>query len=168
MNWAHVHLLLNHVPVLGTIFGLALLGYALAWRNDGLTRVALGVFVVVALLALPAYLSGEPAEEVMERAAAVSKPAIEAHEKAALAALIGVELLGLIALGGLYVSRGGRALSAKVARAALVVSLVTAGLMARTANLGGQIRHAEIRAGVELPPGEHSEEVKGDEREGSP
>lgn len=56
MNWAHVHLLLNHVPVLGTIFGLALLGYALMRRNDGLTRVALGVFVVVALLALPGVL----------------------------------------------------------------------------------------------------------------
>jgi hypothetical protein len=35
--------------------------------------------------------------------------------------------------------------------AALVVSLATAGLMARTANLGGQIRHPEIRAGAPLP-----------------
>jgi len=30
MNWAHVHLLLNHVPVLGTIFGVVLLAVCAA------------------------------------------------------------------------------------------------------------------------------------------
>jgi beta-lactamase regulating signal transducer with metallopeptidase domain len=73
MNWAHIHLLLNHVPVLGTIFGLALLGYAVLKRSEALKRAALGVFVAVALLALPVYFTGEPAEEAVQSAAGVSK-----------------------------------------------------------------------------------------------
>lgn len=151
MNWAHIHLLLNHVPVLGTVFGLALLGYAIIRRSDTLKRAALGVFVAVALLALPVYFTGEPAEEIVERAAGVSKGAIDAHEASALISLIGVEVLGVIALIGLVTALQGRPVSAQVTGATLVVSLATAGLMARTANLGGQIHHEEIRAGAPAP-----------------
>lgn len=165
MNWAHMHLLLNHVPVLGTLFGLALLLYAVVRRNDGHKRVALGVFTLVALLALPTYFSGEPAEEVVEHRAGVSEPAIESHEDAALGALAGVEVLGLVALVGLFLSRGGRALPANAARAVVLVAILTAGLMARTANLGGQIRHAEIRADAQPQPGEDDDGDEGDEED---
>jgi uncharacterized membrane protein len=155
MNWAHIHLLLNHIPVLGTVFGLALLGYALARRNDALKKAALDAFVAVALLALPAYFTGEPAEEVVESAAGISKGAIDAHEDAALISLIGVEVLGVVALIGLVVASRGRPVAAKTTGAVLVVSLAAAGLMAWTANLGGQIHHEEIRAGAPPPVAEH-------------
>jgi len=161
MNWAHVHLLLNHVPVLGTVFGLTLLGWAMLRRNSSVQRVALGVFVAIAVLALPAYFTGEPAKDVVEHAARVSEPAIEAHESSALTSLIGVELLGMVALVGLYAARRNRPLSANVTRAALFVSLVTAVLMARTANLGGQILHLEIQAGAESPVTPHGDENEG-------
>jgi uncharacterized membrane protein len=160
MNWAHFHLLLNHVPVLGTIFGLTLLGWAMLRRNLGVQRVALGVFIAIALLALPAYFTGEPAKDVVEHAARVSEQAVEAHEHAALISLISVEFLGLVALGGLFTARRNRPLSVHVTRAALLASLVTAGLMARTANLGGQIRHLEIQAGAESPAA-HDDENEG-------
>ncbi len=164
MNWAYIHLLLNHLPVLGTVFGLALLAYAIVRRNDGLKKVALGVFVAVALLALPVYFTGEPAEKVVENAAGVTEGMVEAHQESALISLIGVELLGIIALVGLFVSRGGRLLSTNLTTAAVVVSLAAAGLMARTANLGGQISHREIRAGATLPAGEHGENETGEGR----
>lgn len=161
MNWAHAHLLLNHVPVLGTVFGLSLLAWAMLRRNLGVQRVALGVFVAVAMLALPAYFSGEPAKDVVEQATRVSDLAVEAHEHAALVALISVELLGLVALGGLHAARRHRPLSAAVTRAALFVALVTAGLMARTATLGGQIRHLEIQSGTVAPAAARGDETEG-------
>ena len=149
MNWAHVHLVSNHIPVLGTAFGLALLVYAAARRDEGVKSVALGVFAIVALLALPVFFTGEPAEGVVENAPGVSEPLIEAHESAALIALIAVELLGAVALGGLVATwRRRRPLSPAFTRATVVFSLIAAGLMARTANLGGKITHAEIRAGA--------------------
>ena len=162
MNWAHLHLLLNHLPVLGTVFGLGLLAWAVLRRNDAVQRVALGTFVVVALLALPAYFTGEPAEGVVEHAAGVAETFIETHEAAALVALIGAELVGLLALVALYRARGGRTASVLATRAVLVMATVTVGLMAWTANLGGRIRHAEIRPGAEQGvPGDSDEEEEG-------
>jgi len=148
MNWAHLHLLSNHLPVLGTVFGLGLLGWAVLRRNDAVQHVALGTFVVVALLALPAYFTGEPAEDVVEHVVGVAESSIEAHEAAALVALIGVEVVGLLALIALYRARAGRPTSGLATRAVLIVATVAAGLMAWTANLGGQIHHAEIRPGA--------------------
>jgi hypothetical protein len=49
---------------------------------------SLGVFVFTALLALPVYFIGEPAEEVVEHLPGVAKSLIEKHENAALFALL--------------------------------------------------------------------------------
>ena len=38
MNAAYVHLTLNHVPVLGVVFALPLLGFGLLRRNPALLR----------------------------------------------------------------------------------------------------------------------------------
>jgi uncharacterized membrane protein len=145
MNWAYVHLILNHVPVLGTIFGLALLAWALMRRNEPLQRTALATFIVVAVAALPVFFTGEPAEHMVEHLAGTAEPAIKAHEAAALAALIAVEILGVMSLGALLLFRG-RVVARAVIAAELAVALATAGLMAQTANLGGKIRHEELRA----------------------
>ena len=75
---------------------------------------------------------------------------LNAHEQAADQATTGVFLLGLVAAAGLFAARGGRPLPKWAVLASLVLALVTFLLMARTANLGGQLRHPEIRG--EAPP----------------
>jgi uncharacterized membrane protein len=146
MNWAHLHLLSNHIPVLGTVFGLLLLAWGVVRRNEVIQRAALVTFVVAALVAIPVFLTGEPSEEAVEHLAGTAEQAIEVHEDAALLALISVELLGVLAAFSLLWRRAGT--SRFAIRAALALSVVTAGLMARTANLGGKIRHAELRNGA--------------------
>ena len=161
MNWAHLHLLSNHLPVIGTLFALGLLGWGVLRRNDAVQRVALGTFVVVALLALPAYFTGDPAEGAVEHAAGVAESSIAAHEAAALVSLVAAGLVGLVGLVALYRGRRGRSLAAPLTALALVMATVTAGLMAWTANLGGAIRHPEIRAvGTPQAP-VHAEEGEG-------
>ena len=140
--------MLNHVAVLGTAFGLGLVGWALLKKSEELKKVSLGVFVIVALLAIPAYLTGEPAEELVEDLPGVSETFIEQHEEAAQVAFAGVLIVGAAALGGLiFFRRGKNWLSVIV----LVLSLIVFVLMARTANLGGLIRHMEIRADFYSP-----------------
>ena len=58
MNLAHLHLLMNHVPTIGSVaaLGLLLLGYVR--RNEHLKHVGLEVLFVVALLTLPVFVSG--------------------------------------------------------------------------------------------------------------
>ena len=145
MNWAHLHLMLNHLPVLGTIFGLLLLTWAVVRRDETLQRAALATFVLTALAAIPVFLTGEPAEEIVEDLAGTAKTAIESHEEAAVIALIAIEALGAMALAVLLFFRR-RVVPRALAGAALVFALATAGWMAQTANLGGRIRHAELGA----------------------
>lgn len=97
--------MLNHIPVLGIAFGLALVSLALLRKSEELKRISLGFLIVIALLAIPAYLTGEPAEELVENLPGVSKSSIEQHEEAAQVAFAGVLIVGAAALGGLIFFR---------------------------------------------------------------
>lgn len=157
MSTVHLHLLLNHLPVIGTVIGLFLLAYAALRKDEGLVRVCLGLFAALAVVALATFLTGEPAEEAVEGLAGVSESVIERHEEAALLATIALGALGALSLGALLWFRR-RALPRFAAVLFLAAALVPAGAMGWTANLGGQIRHSEIRPGAaatgESPAGE--------------
>lgn len=146
----HLHLLLNHVPTVGTVAGLGLLLLALVRRNDHLMRASLEVLFVVALLTLPVYLSGVAAEGRIEGLAGVSDAAIKAHETAALPAYLLMQLTGLVAWLGVWQSRRLPRAPRATVGAALVLSVVTLALMARAAAIGGEVRHPEIIAAGEL------------------
>ena len=148
MSWGHLHLLLNHVPVIGTLLGLLLLLVAFVRKSEELKQVTLGLFVLIALVTIPVYLTGEPAEEMVEDIPGVAKAMIDRHEDAALFSLIAVEVAGVVALAGLLLFRTKKGLGNLLAILTLVVSVVTGGLMAWTSNLGGQVRHTEISSGA--------------------
>jgi hypothetical protein len=97
------------------------------------------------VLAVPVYLTGEPAEHLVEHLPGVTKPAIEQHEESAEAAFIAVLVLGIAVLGALGFFRGPRPIPHWFGVVSLVIALATCGLMLRTANLGGKVRHTEIR-----------------------
>jgi fucose 4-O-acetylase-like acetyltransferase len=124
------------------VFGLVLLAVAVTRRNETLLRAAWVTLVFVALVAIPVYLAGEGAEEIVEREPGVSHAAIGPHEEIALVALIGVEALGLLAAIALVVSRR-RVLPAWLGTASLVLALLVVGIMGVTADRGGRIRHSE-------------------------
>jgi len=123
MNAPHLHLLLNHVPVLGTAFGFGLLAFGMWRKSSELQKAALGVFVFAALLAVPTYLTGEPAEDIVESLPGVAKVFIEQHENAASIALTGIVVLGVVALLGLFLFRRGRTVSASFATLMLVSAM---------------------------------------------
>jgi uncharacterized membrane protein YedE/YeeE len=145
MNAAHAHLALNHLPVVGILIGTLILVWGLMRGTDAVARVALGVLVGAALSTGPVLLTGEAAEEIVEKRADVSKDAIEAHEEAAEVAAIGAALLGLLAAGLLVAARGVKALPSLPLRILLVGAVAVTLLMVRAADRGGQIQHVEIR-----------------------
>ena len=146
MNGAHLHLIVNHFPVVTAILGLPLVLAAIVRRTAVLRNLALGVSVAAAALAVPAYFTGEPAEETVERMAGVDAVDIERHEEAARIAAILVGVQGIVALVALVTLRRRPDLPMPVATTLLVLAIAGAGLMARAANLGGMIRHGEIRS----------------------
>jgi len=150
MNWAHVHLALNHVPVVG-VFGIALLLIiALYSHNTGLARLTSGLLVLLAIVTVVVYLTGGAAEELVEGLPDVSEPMIEYHEEVALVGTIVVIVAGIVALGPLLRWSSDQRISTRTLAAVLVVTLIACGIMAYTANTGGRIRHTEIRSGAAL------------------
>lgn len=145
MNAAHLHLLLNHIPVLGAIGVTVMFLIATIRRDSSLARLTFAFSIVLAAASLAVFLTGEPAEELVEDLAGVASNAIEPHEEAALVATIAFGILGGLALAALVAFRR-RDLPRWVMSAALICALVVSGLMAWTANLGGSIRHTEIGA----------------------
>jgi hypothetical protein len=156
MSPVHLHLLLNHVPVVGMLFVVLILAVAF-WRRDSAGgRLALVVLVGLAAVTAVVFLSGEPAEDAVEKLAGVSEAAIHPHEEAAKASLIAVGVAGGLALLALL-AFWRRPLPRWTIGGALAVTLIVAVLFGWTANLGGRIRHSEI-AGVTLPSGDdHSD-----------
>jgi uncharacterized membrane protein len=149
----HLHLLLNHLPIIITGLGLVLVAVA-AWRRDDyLARIALVFFVGGALSALPTYLTGEGAEHAVVNLPDVSKDLIEQHQDIALIAALVVGVLGVLAAWALWRYRRPAIVPSMIVRTLLAGGVVGASLMAYTGLLGGQIRHSEVRPGFVPPAG---------------
>jgi len=144
MSTVHLHLLLNHVPVIGTVFVIALLVDAYVRRNSEIAKTALAAAAVLGAVAVSVYFTGNAAEEAVENLPGVSDGIIERHEDAALLATIAAASVAALAVGVLAWFRG-RPVTRMATGASLAGALALAGLMAWTSNLGGQIRHTEIR-----------------------
>jgi uncharacterized membrane protein len=146
MTLVHVHLLLNHVPTVGTALAIALFVLSFFRRNDMLRRVSLEVFFIIALMTIPAYLSGLSAQQQIMDRPGVSNTMIEAHEDAAVFSFVFMQLTGAFAWLALWqFRRKGRA-AAWTTFAILLLSALTMAVTARAANLGGEIRHPELLA----------------------
>ena len=144
MNAAHVHLVLNHIPVIAIPFALLLLIFGLAMRQAALRNASLAAFAAIALITLPVYFTGEPASKAIEHLPGVSAASIESHEDAATVALIAIELLGILAVATLVLLDRAPTLARRFVSVCLALAIITLGITAWTANLGGRVRHTEV------------------------
>ncbi len=135
VNFVHLHLLLNHVPTVGTIVALGLLLLAFAKRSDELKRGSLAVFFAIALVSLPTYMTGYSAQKAIKGRPGVSASLIEQHQSAALLALIFMEATGVVAWFGLWQARKASAPAGWNAPVVLLLATITVGLMASAANI---------------------------------
>jgi|SRR5688572_6830664 len=153
MNGAHVHLLLNHFPILGSLFALCLLLYGIIIKSNSVIKAALLAMIVSSLFAIPTYLSGEDAEHVVDPVIGINDAALEEHEDASEFAFWGILMSGAIALGTLVGSRKSRPVPKTLLWVNVVMMIWVFSMMARTGLLGGQIRHTEIEVASPSSPG---------------
>ncbi len=144
MNQAHVHLLITHLPIFGSILGAIVLIHGLWTKNNQTKIAAYNIFIISSIGAGIAYLTGEAAEETVEKIQGVSKNMIDQHQDFATFALISLIVLGVIALLGLFLTLRKSSFIKPIALIILFISLVSFVLVARTGYLGGQIRHTEV------------------------
>jgi hypothetical protein len=165
LNLAHAHLLLNHLPTIA--FGVGVVLYIIAFfgKNDVLRKTSLVLFFVIAVLAIPTYVSGSAAERVVCPEAMcppdVSMDTIRVHEDAALVAFAVMEITGFFAWLALWQLRRTPKIGAWNWNVILVLAAASFVLMALAAAEGGEIRHPEIRAANEATEGAEAEPYTG-------
>jgi uncharacterized membrane protein YjdF len=143
MNPTHIHLLLNHFPIIGTLIGSTILLYSIIKKQD--TGKVIGAFIIVimAIIAIPVLLTGEPAEESVEHLSGISKALIHDHEEASEKAFWLMEITGVFSLLAIVLYKIKSAFAPKAFLVAFAFSAITFFAMVWAGNLGGKIRHPE-------------------------
>lgn len=151
MSQAHIHLIFNHVPIVGSLFALVLLGAGLLLKNIDLTRAGLVAVLAAGVLCLPAQLTGAGAAKIVQDMPRVSRALIQGHAAAAEQGFWVLESAAALALLALLLFKNASPRARPLAGLALLATGLSFGLLARAGNLGGQIRHTEIREGFGTP-----------------
>lgn len=143
-NAAHIHLMVNHIPVLATLFSIPLFIWGMLRKQQTIKKVALVGFILAGLMVIVAVQSGESAEEIVESMPGVSEQLIHDHEEAAELAQWLTTILGVGAIGGFFLLSGNFKYSRQIMVVLLFYSLIVGGMLVYTANLGGKIMHPEL------------------------
>ena len=144
MNTTHIHLLLNHFPIIGTMIGSAILLYSIIKKqNTGKITGAI-IIIIMAIIAIPVLLTGEPAEESIKHIKGISKDLIHDHEETSEKAFWLMVITAVISLLALVLDKIRSAFAPKAFLVAFGFSAITFFAMAWAGYLGGKIRHPEI------------------------
>jgi uncharacterized membrane protein len=155
-NVAHLHIAINHIPVILVPTALVVLAVGAWRRSEAIFRTGIVVAWVGVLSGLATYVTGDPAADlVMASEKAQEKtldPIIGEHDASAGWAL-GSAVLVAIAGGWAWYRKG---LRPETTVPVLVLTALCTAILGRTALLGGRIRHPEARAGF-VAPATHEE-----------
>lgn len=162
MNQAHWHLLFNHLPIIVPLLGFLVMIAAIILRSEIMKRTAYAMFIFGALCAIPAFVTGEGAEEIVEDLQGVSEQLIKTHEEIADTFAIVSYVLGAVALLGLWVNWKQKSFSNILSFITIAVCAAVLILAKQTGTTGGEIRHTEIRADAQTPTNVENEKEDGD------
>lgn len=146
MNASHLHLLVNHLPFATFLFALAGLLAGWVFKCASIKRFALCTMAVAGAIGTVAYLSGEAAHEESFGESSPFHAEVERHEQSAEATWIVGAVVGFIGLVAALLTKRMSDVPHGVVIGCMVATIVCLVFFMKTANLGGQIRHSEIRS----------------------
>lgn len=158
MTPEHLHVALNHLPLIGLAASLLPLCYGLLWKKTEVITIALCMCLLFGASTVAVMWTGEAAEDRFENSSVVTpldstgKKWMAIHEDRAKIAAIGSYLTVAVSLASLLAKRCGAKylmLGGWATSFVLVIALI---LMAWVADSGGQIRHPEFRTGAHRTP----------------
>ncbi len=148
MNDAHLHLVVNHFPIIGTIFGLGILIAGMVLKNKTTINIAYILFIISAIFGFASMYTGEGAEEMVEDMPSIGDRIIHEHEEMAEKLALILYVLGAISLLGLYLNIKQHSKAKVITYLALTVAVVGVFIGKEVGTTGGEVRHTEIRANV--------------------
>jgi uncharacterized membrane protein len=152
--WSHIHIILNHLPTVGFVFGLYFFIAGILKANDVMKRSGLVVFVMCAILAASTYVTGTAAMWALTDPpnTLISQVRINQHRDFAIFSLLGLAFTGGLSWFELWRYRYLGRFSKVSTYLVLVFAALTFLVLAETGHLGGQINHPEIREAGEVIP----------------
>lgn len=148
MNDAHLHLLVNHFPISGTIFGFLVLLGGLYFKSTSIKNTAFLLFITATIFTVFSMATGEGAEEVVEDFPQIGHEIIHNHEKIAEKFAILMYLLGIVSVIGLISNITHHSKALFFSYSILVIAFVAIIISVKVGTSGGEIRHTEIRNDV--------------------
>jgi uncharacterized membrane protein len=145
MNEAHLHLALNHLPIIIPFIGLIVLISAFLVKSEIVKRCAFFIFILGALFTFPSFLTGEGAEEMVEDIQGITHDIIHKHEEIAETFVFLSYSLGALSILAVWANWKRKTFSNWIAISVLLVSVVVLFFAKKTGATGGEIRHEEIR-----------------------
>lgn len=150
MNAAHIHLVLNHLPLMTIPSALIFYLFSIFKKNEVFKKFSLFILILTAASVIPVFLTGEPAEEVAESLTGVSKSLIHNHEESAELALIFTLFAGVASFVALVLAEKFLIIKKHGERLVIISALLAIGTLIYAANMGGKIRHPELNIGNTL------------------
>ncbi|HEY5753676.1 MAG TPA: hypothetical protein VIT21_11040 [Chthoniobacterales bacterium] len=148
----YLHAILNHLPIVGLLIGLAVLLIALFQRSRATAIAAYIIILVTALSAYPVFELGEKAEDRVEGLLDDDGRAwLHEHEERAEKTIFLFYLTAGFAFAGLALPMKTSKAIASMAVATLVCGTIALSFGVWIASSGGKISHKEFR--YSPPPG---------------
>ena len=163
MNNTHLHLVVNHLPIIFPLVGTVLLVIGIFTKTEVSKRNAYFTFILGALASIAAMATGEGAEEGVENLPGVAESLIKTHEEAAELFAGLSYFLGGVSMVALLASFKNYAFSRAMPFIVGVFALATLFFAQKAGTTGGEIRHTEIRSGASgQNSGGNSSETEGE------
>lgn len=158
MNDAHVHLVVNHLPIVGLMIGTLVLVTAFLIKKLEVKLTGLGILIFSAITSIVAFYTGEGAEEVSENMLGISETLIHTHEELAETFFTVTLILGGISLVAFLAALRKLKFANLLMIVCLLLALGDLVLARNVGTSGGEIRHTEIRGDIKMIPVEKGDD----------
>lgn len=145
MNFVHLHLLINHLPIIGTVIGFFVLLAGTLLKSKVSQRTGLLIATFAAIAAFPTMFSGDQAEDLLKTFKEIDMTFVEAHEHAAELYIKIVIGAGIASLVTFLFTFGKSKITQALSWISILALAASMAFSFEVGSTGGEIRHTEIR-----------------------
>jgi uncharacterized membrane protein len=146
MNEAHLHMVVNHFPIIGTILAIGILIAGLLSKNRSIINTSYVLFVIGVIFGILSMNTGEGAEELVEDMPGIGWKIIHDHEELAEKMALLLDILGILSLVGFYLQYKKNSKEKLLSYIILLIGVASLFVIQKVGTSGGEIRHTEIRS----------------------
>ena len=150
MDELHLHLVVNHLPIIFPIVGIIILLIGIFSKSEVTKRNAYIIFILGAITSIAAMGTGEGAENSATKIAGLSENLIKKHEEVSEIFAALTYVLGAISLVALIASFRNSVISKYTPFLVLILAVICLFFAQKVGTTGGEIKHTEIRTGQDF------------------